>query len=335
MYDNASGDDTKAVVAALAQRDNRVHYFQQHKNIGYVDNIIYGIRNIATPYFSVLSDDDVLMPGFYETAMAGFNRYPDAKFSAMDVAKISSSLEILAGPIWSEMNTCRYYEQGRAFEGVAKGSIPVPWVGTVFRREVLDKIGAPNRDAGPYLNDDFVLHAAARFACVISGGIGCLVTEGSHSVGASMQAMNAEWPGWVQTVRDDIIFDPLVNGHIRGIARRLVAPNFRRIAYQQVVQGLGRFGHRDVDYARQVATGVGSCGHPVMSMLLRAVVWLHENFMPFRAAFNNFVQYRKSRTAEHRSHLSQQYTHLVDYLSSLEASIPAEALRQSRPDMKL
>jgi hypothetical protein len=70
-------------------------------------------------------------------------------------------------------------------------------------------------------------------------------------------------------------------------------------------------------------------------MLLRAVVWLHENFMPFRAAFNNFVQYRKSRTAEHRSHLSQQYTHLVDYLSSLEASIPAEALRQSRPDMKL
>lgn len=330
MYDNASGDDTAAIVAALAQRDSRVHYFQQPRNIGYVDNIIHGMRNVTTPYFSVLSDDDVLMPDFYETAMAGFNRYPDAMFSAMDVAKISSSLEILAGPVWSEKNLCKFYEQGKAFEDVANGSIPVPWVGTVFRREILNDIGAPNRNAGPHINDNFILHAAARYACVISGGIGCLVTEGSQSVGAHMQALNAEWPQWLNTVLDDIVSDPHVNECNRRLAKKLVMPNFRLVAFQHVIQGLGRFGHRDTGYAKQASIGIGRCGYPVTSVLLRVMIWLHLNFPPCRAIFDGFFQYRKKRTAELRLQLAQRHAFLVEYLQSLEKLIPETMQKQSQ-----
>ena len=322
VYDNASGDETEAVVTSIAQNDSRVHFFRHTGNVGYVNNIIHGLREAATPYFSILSDDDVLTPWFYETAMAGFARHPDAMFSAMDAVKISHDHVILAGPLWPETNQCRSYAQGEAFEGVAKGQIPVPWVGTVFRREVIDEIGAPNPDAGPHLNDDLILHAAARYACIVSEGIGCLVTESSNSVGARMQALNADWLLWLRTVLQDIITDPQVAGYVRRQARRLVVHSFRRIALQQVVQGLGHFGHRNSDYARQAAIGVGECGHPMMSTLLRLTVWLHANFPPLRAVFGQLVRYRKGQTAEQRSNLTQKYAHLVDYLNSFEKNIP-------------
>ncbi len=319
VYDNASDDETEAVVMAIAQTDNRVRYFQHAENIGSVGNFIHGIREVATPYFSILSDDDVLTPWFYESAMAGFAQHPEATFSALDSVRISGANAILAGPMWGAADRHRYYAPGEAFEGVASGQIPVPWVGTVFRREVLEEMGLPNPGAGPYLNDDFILHATARYACVVSSAIGCLITEGHNSVGAGMQALNADWCRWWEAVPQDILADPEVPERIRQRARQLLVLGLRRIALQQVVQGLGRFGRRDPGYARQAAVGLGECGCPVTSALLRLSVWLHANFPPARAVFDRLVTRRKLRTAARRALLAQRYNHLTEYLGSLEA----------------
>jgi hypothetical protein len=253
----------------------------------------------------------------------------------MDVAKISNSLEILAGPLWPEKNLCKSYEQGKAFEDVAKGRIPVPWVGTLFRREILEGIGTPNRNTGPHINDDFILHAAARYACVVSGGIGCLVTESSQSVGAHMQALNADWLQWLNAVVDDIASDPHVNECNQRLTKKLVMPSLRLVAFQHVIQGLGRFGHRDTSYARQASIGIGHCGYPVTSVLLKMMIWLYLNFPPCRVIFDGFFQYRKKRTAEHRLQLSQQYAFLVEYLQSLEKLIPETIQKQGHQSVNL
>lgn len=319
VYDNASGDETEAMVAAIARSDGRVRYFKHAENIGYVDNFIYGIREVATPYFSILSDDDVLTPQFYEVAMVGFLQHPSAMFSALDVVKISDSNAILAGPIWPEKSGSTYYAPGEAFEGVAKGQIPVPWVGTMFRRAVIDELGPPNPDAGPFLNDDFILHAAARYACVVSAAIGCLVTESHNSTGAGFPALNANMCRWWEAVLQDILADPEIPDRIRQGVRQMLALDLRRIAIQQVVQGVGCFSHRDIEYARQAAVGVGECGYPVTSTLLRLAVWLHANFPPVRVVFGQLVSRRKLRTAEQRALLAQRYIHLTEYLGALEA----------------
>jgi glycosyltransferase involved in cell wall biosynthesis len=81
IYDNASGDETEAVVAAYAQRDPRVAYQKNAENIGAVNNMIRGVEAVATPYYSLLNDDDFLLPGFFENVMAGFARYPSAGFA--------------------------------------------------------------------------------------------------------------------------------------------------------------------------------------------------------------------------------------------------------------
>src|SRR6516165_1449212 len=65
VFDNASGDETRDVVAAIAAEDPRVSYHCQSRNVGIVANFISAMQSVQSPYFSVLSDDDVLFPEFF------------------------------------------------------------------------------------------------------------------------------------------------------------------------------------------------------------------------------------------------------------------------------
>ena len=76
IYDNASGDSTRKVAEAFAQRDRRIKYPCHRENIWPAANFDFGLSNVATPYFSVLSDDDMLLPGFYSAAAAALEARP-------------------------------------------------------------------------------------------------------------------------------------------------------------------------------------------------------------------------------------------------------------------
>ena len=69
VYDNASGDETADVVHDLARRDQRVHYHCHPENIGWLKSFAYGMSRVDTPYLHLLSDDDVILPHFFEQAM--------------------------------------------------------------------------------------------------------------------------------------------------------------------------------------------------------------------------------------------------------------------------
>src|ERR1700674_1455488 len=71
VYDNASGDETPSVVDDIARSDRRVKYHCHPENIGAIRNFLYGMERVETPFFSFLSDDDFLLPDFYETALQG------------------------------------------------------------------------------------------------------------------------------------------------------------------------------------------------------------------------------------------------------------------------
>jgi GT2 family glycosyltransferase len=80
IYDNASGDETEAIVKDFAERDSRVFYYKNSENIGAMANISQGFNAVTTPYYSLLSDDDFLLPGFYEQAIKAFDTHPSAGF---------------------------------------------------------------------------------------------------------------------------------------------------------------------------------------------------------------------------------------------------------------
>jgi glycosyltransferase involved in cell wall biosynthesis len=316
VYDNASGDETEKVVAEIAARDPRVKYHCHPTNIGMVDNFMYGIKHVDTPFFSILSDDDIVTPVFYETTMAGFNSFPSAMFSAMDAIRIDTDNKVLAGPIWS--GGTKFFDAGSAFEGIAKGIIPIPWVGTVFRKEVTMQMGLPNPVAGPSINDNFILRAGARFACVISQGVGCAIMENYQSVGYAMDALDGTWSKWWQVTIDDIEKDSAVAPEIKEQARTLIMPNFKRMAFQQVIHGLGNFGNKNFQYAEKAAAGLGECGHPFVSWWLRLLVWSYQHVFFFRWLMNWAIKKRKKRTAAWRIQINQSLQHHLKFLDALK-----------------
>ena len=85
VYDNNSQDATAETVEKLQQQDPRIKYMCHPKNIGAVANFQFGLDQVTTPFFSILSDDDLLLPNFFETVLEGFAKYPDAMFSCGEI----------------------------------------------------------------------------------------------------------------------------------------------------------------------------------------------------------------------------------------------------------
>ena len=93
VYDNASGDETEDVVAEYIQRDNRVFYVKNTKNIGALENMSKGVKAVTTDFFSLLNDDDILLPDFYSNAIKAFREYPEAGFVCAKTITVDLSIK--------------------------------------------------------------------------------------------------------------------------------------------------------------------------------------------------------------------------------------------------
>src|SRR5208282_4791879 len=89
VCDNASGDETSEIAALFMQQDSRVRYYQQSENIGMNANFNFAVSKVETPFFALLADDDYYLPNFLMDAMHGFEKYPAAMFSVLEVPVIN------------------------------------------------------------------------------------------------------------------------------------------------------------------------------------------------------------------------------------------------------
>ena len=78
IYDNASADETETVITELMKEDPRISYVKRETNIGAVNNMVDASMRVTTPLYSVLNDDDLLLPGFYTAAVEAFEHFPSA-----------------------------------------------------------------------------------------------------------------------------------------------------------------------------------------------------------------------------------------------------------------
>ena len=93
VYDNASEDETEKVVKEFAKKDPRVKYHCHEKTIRSIDNFQFGLDRVDTPYFSFLSDDDLLMPNFYEEAIKAMEVH-DVAFFAGNLFSFNKDLKV-------------------------------------------------------------------------------------------------------------------------------------------------------------------------------------------------------------------------------------------------
>jgi glycosyltransferase involved in cell wall biosynthesis len=169
VYDNASDDETEEIVQAFIKKDSRVKYHRHSRNIGLMPNYKYAFAQLKAPFFSLLSDDDFLLPCFYETALKTFEQFPDAAFSACGIVQMDEKGNLVGDPL-SLWRSEGYY---LAHEGLiemlrTQHKFPVP-TGVLFNGKILKGVEPNFSEVIDFFWDpDYLIRIAARFPVVIT-----------------------------------------------------------------------------------------------------------------------------------------------------------------------
>ena len=227
VCDNASTDNTKALVEELAGRDPRVVYRRQPRDIGAVANFEYGLQAVDTPFFSFLSDDDVLLPGLYQRALEALAGQPEARFW----------LGVTA--VHSEATGRHRLQPSRGWEaGLHPAGRHVAlmiehhflWTATVFSREVRQRLGG--LEPVPLADILYLARAAGAFPFMVDLSVGAVFRETGvnattslavaelEQVHAAMLRRTVEIPGLDAAEQDAV--RRAVDGNARAVANRLL-----------------------------------------------------------------------------------------------------------------
>jgi GT2 family glycosyltransferase len=166
VYDNASGDETGEMVAAMAQADARLRYTARPVNVGAAENFIQASADVDTPFVSFLSDDDRLLPDFYANALRELERYAQAGLFSGSTLELDAADRVQYAPLawWPREGL---YEPAESVVRMLGNRHPT-WTGIVFRTDALRAAGGLDRAASMALDLDAELRVAARYPIVIS-----------------------------------------------------------------------------------------------------------------------------------------------------------------------
>lgn len=305
VFDNASGDETAHVVTDLATADPRLSYHCHEKNLGAAANFEYGLKSVETPFFSILSDDDYLLPGFYARALEDLARHPEAMFWAGLTLNVDEQ-----GNIW-DARVSRWPREGLFAppEGLMRmmhGLSPA-WTGIVFRREVLELVGLPDQEVLGPSDLDYVLKVAARFPFLLYKAPVAVFTLNAASFSAT-QPLSSFWPGWQKMFTNLAAERHLEPGDreealaaLHGDARRML---FRRGA-NAIAQG--RY-----DYARDAAAALNTSYRQHMRAgLLRISAWACAHSTWLGRIYTAAYRLAERRIVRSRASLQRHYARFI------------------------
>jgi glycosyltransferase involved in cell wall biosynthesis len=223
IYDNASGDDTESIVRELAAVDGRVKYFCHAQNIGAMPNFTFGMSRVETPFFSLLSDDDVLLPDFFKKALEGFSNYPDALFSALATIHTDEVGHVTLVPL-ADWKDGLYRPPDGLLTMLEKGH--PEWTAILFRKDVLANVGTLDPETGAPADLDYELRIAARWPVVISREPGAIFVSHRGSVSATTRLESA-WPAW-QKIDANVQQEEAIPPELRLRAHQQILRNFQQ-----------------------------------------------------------------------------------------------------------
>ncbi|KFN43132.1 hypothetical protein N789_11255 [Arenimonas oryziterrae DSM 21050 = YC6267] len=246
VYDNASGDETAAVVAELAAVDARVKYYCHDHNIGPFENFQHALARITTPYFSTLSDDDFLLSGFFEAGIQGLEAHPEAVFWAGLTIRQTGEGTVVAASLENWPREGLFLPPEGMFE-MLRGN-PLCWTSILFRREVLDEVGLLDMQVGGPADLDYLLRVTARRSYVISKKPAAvfLLSQQSFSETAPFAAF---WPGWLKLIDNTQAIAELP-GPARERVQQILHSDARRMLFRRAAGALAK---RNYPFVRQSA----------------------------------------------------------------------------------
>lgn len=161
IFDNASGDDTEDYVKDLMSRDPRVKYQRHPENLGSETNLREGLKSVSTKYFSILADDDWLLPGFLADALMILESVPDlggaaflaeARFESGELETMYPREKPIAGRREPSEHMRDFLQKGH-----------YSWQSILWKSEVLSYVGYPYLHSGMASDVDFQAQIFSRY----------------------------------------------------------------------------------------------------------------------------------------------------------------------------
>ncbi len=257
VFDNASSDHTGDVVAALRDEFANVRYTCREHNIGATANFTRAVASVESPYFSLLSDDDYVLPGFYERAVAALEREPQAAFWA--------GVTLAVGPdqkIWFARGLdypCDgVYPAGDGAVRMTGGRAPT-WTGIVFRTSAVTAAGFIDCRTGGPSDLDFLLRLACRYPYMVER-VPVAVFSLNPSSFSATQPLESFWPGWQQLIANAAL-EPDIERDVRDRLLAALARDARRMLFRR---GLHAAANRRRRFASDASAAlIQDCRAPV------------------------------------------------------------------------
>lgn len=196
IYDNASGDETCRIVAEFACRDRRIKYHCQPENIGPIANFAFGAARVVTPFFNILSDDDLVAPDFFQRGIETFNRHPTAGLFCGAAIKADPLGRVIDVPV-DRLPEGLYPPPEGLFALLENGH--TDWTGIVFRAAAVSAVGGLDVRAGTAVDIDIQWRVASQHAIVISkepGGVFFVHPDQVSSRPIDLARMRMVWNSW-------------------------------------------------------------------------------------------------------------------------------------------
>ena len=308
VYDNASGDATAEVVAELAARDPRIKYYCHDHNIGSLANFQFALARVDTPLFSFLSDDDLLLPGFFEEAVSDFGQFPDAMFWAGTTVRMTPEGRVYDAHAdsWPREGL---YAPADGLRELLSGNLLV-WTGILFRREVVTNVGLLDLEVGGPSDVDYVLRIAAQYPFVVRKWPAAIFMLNPDSF-SETAPFSTFWPGWLKMIENIVALESLFSRHRNETERRLNT-NARRMLFRRAASALA---HRNYSFAKQASLVLRKHYRKILAGGFLAVLAGACSRIPiaqqiYTAAYRRAEQYLLRR----RGDLQSRYGHLARYL---------------------
>ncbi|MCP3940418.1 MAG: glycosyltransferase family 2 protein [Desulfobacteraceae bacterium] len=128
VSDNASTDNTKAIVSAKKSKDSRIYYFRNDENLGYVNNIKNAVSKAKSDIIAIYHSDDIYEPTIIEKELIQLleNDNVGAVFSAFASFNEQYSNKLEFSQLYDQLTAYSIYDcKKNIFFGGIKEYLPV------------------------------------------------------------------------------------------------------------------------------------------------------------------------------------------------------------------
>ena len=200
IFDNASTDATEEYVRRLVDSDPRVMYERRDQNIGSISNFQRALGAVSTAYFVPLADDDLLLPDFLHDAYQVLQSHP-AVGAAIFVGEERDETGALLrtyprGPL-DEVHFGERQTRDHLRDWMMRSHYL--WTSILWRREVLEHVGAPYMRTGLSSDVDFQARIFSHFPVYLVDQRAAVYFR--HSGQSSLEFDASHLPSWARVFR--------------------------------------------------------------------------------------------------------------------------------------